>query len=102
MYVSTALWYLGLCDKQWCSPNNKSLRFTQCTPDAELLTVSAYPYYLPREFSHAIVVTLYVPPSTCAKEAAERIVDHVHDLDIRSPDAINIVTSDFEQPLRDK
>ena len=69
--------------------------FTQCTPDAEILTVSAPPYYLPREFSHVVVVTVYVPPSACAREAAKRIVDHVHDLDTRSPDTIKIVTGDF-------
>ncbi len=88
----------GLCvyiNKQWCNPNNTSLRSTLCTPDVELLTVSARPYYLPREFTHVIIVTAYVPPRACAQEAAEHIASHVHDLDTQAPDAFKVITGDF-------
>ena len=42
-----------------------------------------------------IIVTVYVPPSACAKEAAEHIVSHVHDLESKAPDAVKVITGDF-------
>ena len=72
-----------------------SVRYTECTPAAEILTVSARAYYLPREFSHVIIMTVYVPPSACAREAADRIASHVHDVETRAPDAVKILTGDF-------
>ena len=88
----------GLCvylNKHWCSPNNMSVRYTECTPAAEILTVSAHPYYLPPKFSHVIIMTVYVPPSVCAREAADCIASHVHDVETRAPDAVKIITGDF-------
>ncbi|KAI3372637.1 hypothetical protein L3Q82_023110, partial [Scortum barcoo] len=39
--------------------------------DTELLAVSIRPYYLPREFSHVITITTYIPPSANADAACE-------------------------------
>ncbi|KAI3355865.1 hypothetical protein L3Q82_004417 [Scortum barcoo] len=39
--------------------------------DIELLAVSIRPYYLPREFSHVITITTYIPPSANANAACE-------------------------------
>ncbi|KAI3363965.1 hypothetical protein L3Q82_001559 [Scortum barcoo] len=42
-----------------------------CCKDIELLAVSMRPYYLPREFTHALVVVVYVPPSANADAACD-------------------------------
>ena len=81
--------------RKWYHPNNMSRKFTHCSPDLEIWTVNARPYYLPREFTHLLVVSVYIPPSANAEEAAELIASHVHDLDTRAPYAVKIVTGDF-------
>ena len=60
-----------------------------------MMTVSARPYYLPCEFSHAIVTNVYVPPTANAKEAISIIADHVHHLENCAPDTAKIVTGGF-------
>ena len=42
-----------------------------------------------------LVTTVCVPPSADAKEAADTIASHMHDLDDRVPDAIKIIMGDF-------
>lgn len=88
----------GVCvylNNKWCNPNNTAMKYTMCSPDVEMLTVSARPYYLPREFSHVLVTVVYVPPSAKNKQAADHIANHVHDLETKAPDALKIVTGDF-------
>ena len=88
----------GLCtyiNTNWCHPNNASIKHKYCSPDLEMLTVNIRPYYLPREFSHVIVVNVYVPQKSSGKRAAEHISAHVHDLMAKSPDAVIIITGDF-------
>lgn len=48
----------------------KEQRFTN---DTELLTVNIRPYYLTREFSHDIVINVYVPPSANATAACDLV-----------------------------
>ena len=88
----------GVCvfvNKKWSHPNTVTVKHKHCSPAVEMLAVSIHPYYLQREFSRVLVTTVYVPPSADAKEAADTIASHVHDLDDRAPDAINIITGDF-------
>ena len=56
------------------------------SPDIELLTVEMRPYYLPREFTSAILIHVYVPPSADAALACD--VTH-------SAVAFTIITGDF-------
>ena len=66
----------GVClfvNEKWCHRNNMSLKHKVCTPNVELLTVSVRPYYIPREFSHVFVSTVYMPPSANAKGAANSV-----------------------------
>ena len=66
-----------------------------------MLTVSVRPYYIPREFSHVLVTTVDVPPSADAKDAANVISSHMHDLEISAPGAFKIITCDFNHcPLK--
>ena len=45
---------------------NVITKVTTCTPGVELLAVSSRPFYLPREFSVAIIIAVYIPPSAVA------------------------------------
>ena len=88
----------GVCvfvNKKWSHPNSVTVKHKRYSPAVEILTVGIRPYYLSREFSHVLVTTVYVPPFADAKEAADTIASHVHDLDDRAPDAIKIITGDF-------
>ncbi|KAI3352035.1 hypothetical protein L3Q82_020850 [Scortum barcoo] len=55
---------------KWCNPGHIHVKKQRCTRDIELLAVSIRPYYLPREFSHVIAITTYIPPSANAEPAA--------------------------------
>ncbi|XP_065808278.1 deoxynucleoside triphosphate triphosphohydrolase SAMHD1 homolog isoform X1 [Labrus bergylta] len=49
-------------NERWCNSGHITVKEQRCTKDVELLAVSIRPYYLPREFSHVIAVTVYIPP----------------------------------------
>ncbi|KAI4905891.1 hypothetical protein NFI96_014096 [Prochilodus magdalenae] len=52
-----------LVNNCWCSPGHITIKERICCLDIELLTVGLRPYYLPREFSHVVVVAVYIPAS---------------------------------------
>ena len=48
-----------------------------CSPDIELLAMSLWPYYLPREFSHMIILVVYIPltaNAACASDVIHTVV----------------------------
>ncbi|KAI4894740.1 hypothetical protein NFI96_006104 [Prochilodus magdalenae] len=47
-----------LVNNRWCSPGHITIKERICCPDIELLAVGLRPYYLPREFSHVVVVAV--------------------------------------------
>lgn len=49
-------------NRRWCNQRHIAVKEKLCSKDTELLVVSLRPYYLPREFSHAIVIVVYIPP----------------------------------------
>ncbi|KAI3366225.1 hypothetical protein L3Q82_010061, partial [Scortum barcoo] len=57
-----------------------------CCKDIELLAVSMRPYYLPREFTHALVVVVYVPPSANADAACDVLLSAVSRLQTQGED----------------
>ncbi|KAI3352130.1 hypothetical protein L3Q82_020945 [Scortum barcoo] len=63
--------------------------------DIELLAVSMRPYYLPREFTHALVVVVYVPPSANADAACDVLLSAVSRLQTQHPDALLLISGDF-------
>ena len=76
----------GVCvyiNEQWCHPNNATIRRYSCSENIEILTVNLRPYYLPREFSHVIMSTVYVPNRNVAVPAARELSDVIHDLEAR-------------------
>ncbi|KAI3377608.1 hypothetical protein L3Q82_008438 [Scortum barcoo] len=47
-----------LVNDRWCNPGHITVKEQHCCKDIELLAVSMRPYYLPREFTHALVVVV--------------------------------------------
>jgi len=45
-------------NNRWCNPGHITVKECVCSPDIELLAVSLRPYYLPREFSQAIMIVV--------------------------------------------
>ncbi|KAJ8032582.1 hypothetical protein HOLleu_26142 [Holothuria leucospilota] len=89
----------GVClyvKNRWCHPNNTVLRSHSCSPNIEILTVSMRPYCLPREFSHVIHLTVYIPNRNIAKMAAEELSLAVKDIEIAHPYAFIVIDGDFK------
>ena len=86
----------GVCtyvNNNWC--RNISIYEQCCQTDIEYLTLSLRPYYLPREFPKIFVTTVYIPPSANVKIAEKTLHDAVIKMQNSSPDAVNIITGDF-------
>ena len=79
---------------RWCNSRHITIKVQHCCRDIELLAVSVRPYYLPREFSHAIVVAVYIPPSANADAACDVISTTVHRLQTQREE-------DYSQTVRD-
>ncbi len=62
-----------LVNNKWCNPAHITIKERVCSRDSELLAVGLRPYYLPREFSHVVMVTVYVPPSANPTSACDVI-----------------------------
>ncbi|XP_054643394.1 uncharacterized protein LOC129187756 isoform X1 [Dunckerocampus dactyliophorus] len=80
---------------RWCHPGHICVKEQLCTRDVELLVVSMRPYYLPREFSHVIAMTVYIPPSAVAAAAVEQIHTIVSQLQNQHPQSLLLISGDF-------
>ena len=49
-----------MVNSKWCNPGHVTVKERIWTPDIELMVVSMRPYYLPREYSHVLVFTVYI------------------------------------------
>ncbi|XP_071959521.1 uncharacterized protein [Antedon mediterranea] len=88
----------GVCfyiNKAWCS--NWRIREQLCTPDIELLTISARPFYLPREFFLIFLTVCYIHPNANIDNASETISSTVHRYETMAPDAPQIILGDFNK-----
>lgn len=81
-------------NKRWCNPGNVNIK----------ITISCNPYYLPREFSHAIfiVIAVYIPLRANAETACDLILRAVAKLQTRHPKAIVLISRDFNHVTLDK
>ncbi|TWW67364.1 hypothetical protein D4764_02G0004050 [Takifugu flavidus] len=48
---------------RWCNPEYIHVKERVCSPDVELIAIGLRPYYLPREFTNVIAITVYIPPT---------------------------------------
>ncbi|KAI3376464.1 hypothetical protein L3Q82_016931, partial [Scortum barcoo] len=88
-------------NKRWCNPGHVNIKISTCCRDIELLAVSLCPYYLPREFSHAIVVVVYIPPRADAEAACDVIHSAVAKLQTQHPEALVLISGDFNHATLD-
>ena len=80
---------------RWCNSGHISIKEQICCKDIELLAVSMRPYYLPREFSHAIAIAAYVPPSANADAACDVLHSAVSRILTQHPQALLLISGDF-------
>lgn len=88
----------GVCayvNERWCHPDHVTVKERLSDVNIELLVVSCRPYYLPREISHVVLIVVYIPPSATGKLATDIISRTTHELQRSSPDALFIITGDF-------
>ncbi|KAJ0002714.1 hypothetical protein NQD34_007863 [Periophthalmus magnuspinnatus] len=82
-------------NEKWCKPGHCTVKMQLCNKDIELLAVSMRPYYLPREFSHVIVIAVYVPPSANAETACDTLHFGTSTLQTKHPQALFLISGDF-------
>ncbi|TWW81812.1 hypothetical protein D4764_01G0016270 [Takifugu flavidus] len=80
---------------RWCNPGHITIKEQHCCKDIELLAVSMRPHYLPREFTHALTVVVYIPPSANADAACDVLLSAVSRLQTQHPDALLLISGDF-------
>ena len=88
----------GLCvfvKDQWCHPNNITTKHKSCSQIAEIFIMGHCPYYIPRAFSHVILITIYVPNNTVANKAPLEISEALRNYESSAPDALFIINGDF-------
>lgn len=78
---------------EWCK--NFVLVSTYCSSLLESMVVRCRPFYLPWEFTTAIVLGVYIPPSANAKEALSVLYGTISKLQNTHPDGLFIVAGDF-------
>ncbi|XP_032423388.1 uncharacterized protein LOC116723007 [Xiphophorus hellerii] len=88
--------------ERWCNPGHVNVKEQICSPDIELLAVGMRPYYLPREFTSAILIAVYIPPSADAAVACDIISATAAKLQTKNPDAFMVITGDFNHASLDK
>ncbi|TWW53288.1 hypothetical protein D4764_0092150 [Takifugu flavidus] len=80
---------------RWCSPEHIHVKERVCSPDVELTAIGLRPYYLPREFTNVIAITVYIPPTGKADSACDVIHSVTADLQTKHPGAFILITGDF-------
>ncbi len=87
----------GVCiyvNERWCK--NITVKEKYCDKNIELLTVSLRPFYLPREMNNIFCTVVYIPPCESDRNlAVSKIQDIVENIENENPDAVNIITGDF-------
>lgn len=76
---------------------NFTVKPTICCKNIELLAVRIRPYYLPREFIKVLAVCVYIPPRPHVETALETVVTAVTDLQSRRPQAVLVISGDFNR-----
>ena len=82
-------------NERWCDPAHVSVREQMCSKDIEFVAVGIRPYYIPREFSHVIVYTVYIPPSADATTASEELYRSVSAALETHPNSLLLINGDF-------
>ena len=82
-------------NNRWCNLSHVTIKDRICSPDIELLAVGLSTYYLPREFSHAVVVVEYIPLSANLTSADDVIHSTLAGLQTAHLSALIIISGNF-------
>jgi len=82
-------------NNRWCNIGHIMVKERVCSPDIELQAVSLRPYYLPREFTQAIIIVVYIPPAANTLQAADVINSVTTCLQTLHPSAFISISGDF-------
>ena len=88
----------GLCvfvNGQWCHPNNMTTMHESSSKTLKFCIIGLCPYYIPREFSHVILTTIYVPHSAVANNTALEIIEALRNYESSAPDALFLINGDL-------
>lgn len=88
----------GVCfyiNERYCY--NVTVREEICTSDLELLTISIWPFYLPKEFPQLFLTIVYIHPKASILAATQLIAEVANRLEAISPEAPKFVLGDFNQ-----
>ena len=88
----------GVCayiNNRWCT--DVKINKMYCDENIEYLSLSLRPFYLPREFTKVYVTVVYIPPSADVKIAETILYDTVSKNENEKPDALNVITGDFNK-----
>ncbi|KAI2646667.1 hypothetical protein H4Q32_027929 [Labeo rohita] len=86
----------GLCvyiNKGWC--NNAVVVTKHYSSLVEFMFVKCRPFYLPREFTAIVIVAVYIPPCTNAKDALRELYSAISEQQTNNPDGFFIIAGDF-------
>ncbi len=86
----------GVClyvNRSWCS--DAVITKSHCSADIEYIFIKCRPFYLPREFTTAIIAAVYVPPDANAKLAMKELSSVVNKLQTTHPDGVFIIAGNF-------
>lgn len=93
----------GVCvylNRRYCT--SVTVREKICLPDIELLSVSIWPFYPPREFPQIFLTIVYIHPKANTTTACTVISDSTWKLQALSPDAPNFISGDFNHVTLNK
>ncbi|KAI4883935.1 hypothetical protein NFI96_030564, partial [Prochilodus magdalenae] len=68
---------------------------SSCLPLVEFMIVRCRPFYLPREFTTVLIISVYIPPGANAKAALCELYSAISGLQNTHPDGLFIVVGDF-------
>ncbi|KAI2649597.1 RNA-directed DNA polymerase from mobile element jockey [Labeo rohita] len=91
-----------LVNNRWCNPAHITVKECICNPDVELCAVGLRPYYLPREFSHVVMVIVYAPPSANPSIVCDTIHSVIARIQTQHPSAFIAISGDFNHIILDK
>ncbi len=63
--------------QEWC--NNAAVVTKHCSSLVEFMFVKCRPFYLPREFTAIVIVAVYIPPCTNAKDALRELYSAIRE-----------------------
>uniref|UniRef100_A0A9J8A6D7 Reverse transcriptase domain-containing protein n=1 Tax=Cyprinus carpio carpio TaxID=630221 RepID=A0A9J8A6D7_CYPCA len=88
----------GLCvyiNDAWC--RDAVVICKHCSPLVEFMIIKCWPFYLPREYTAILLVSVYIPPNNNSNrnDALNELYQHISEQQTAHPDAFLIIAGDF-------